>query len=256
MKVALAIICAFLQVSGQAFSGFDPSIAAAIGTALSRAGAGTNVVFDADGTLWTGDAGEAFFVWELENRKFAGDKNAIARRLWQDYQAKQFSERNMWIAAATLQTGLSESEVQRWAREFFHDNFRSRVFPAMRSAIADFHRRGARVWIVSASHRWIIEAAADYLSVPRSNVVAISSGVSRGIITDHVIEPVPFQQGKVGAIMARIGRKPSIVFSDSINDEPMLSLATELAVTINPDPELRRVAASRAWKIQSFAKPQ
>jgi len=98
------------------------------------------------------------------------------------------------------------------------------------------------VWIVSASHRWIIEAGADYLHVPRSNVIPISSRVKDGRITDEAIMPVPFQAGKVDAIHARISDPPITAFSDSINDLPMLEIASKLRVVISPDDQLRAIA--------------
>lgn len=166
------------------------------------------------------------------------------------YKSNRFAERDMWIAATTLQAGLQEDEVKVWSKECFNQNFWHRVFPAMRSAIAELQRRHIAVWIVSASHRWIMEAAGEDLNVPATNVIAISTKTKNGLITDEVINPVPFQAGKVDAILSRFDSGPVIVFSDSINDEPMLSMATALAVTINPDMQLREIAKERRWQIQ------
>jgi phosphatidylglycerophosphatase C len=232
--------------------GFDNTVALSIEKTIAGNSKNADVVFDADGTLWKGDVGESFFIWELDNKKFLPPQQAQAQQMWQAYTDKRLSERDMWIAAATLQNGLRESDVQRWAASFFRANFQDRIFPAMQSAIANLQRRGVRVWIVSASHRWIIEAGADYLHVRRSNVIAISAKVKDGRITGEVINPVPFQAGKVEAIRGHLSTLPFIAFSDSINDLPMLELATTSRVVINPDERLRTTAMSRGWSVQDF----
>jgi HAD superfamily hydrolase (TIGR01490 family) len=238
--------------AGLAWEGFNAAVAASIERAVAENGKGRDVVFDADGTLWAGDVGESFFLWELENKKLLPEQLSRARQLWRAYQEKRVSERDMWIAATTLQAGLREADVRRWARDFFHQRFERRVFPAMRLAIATLQQRGDRVWIVSASHLWIIQAGAGYLHVSPSNVIAISAKVQHGRITDEVINPVPFQAGKVDAIRDRLPDPPIIAFSDSINDLPMLELATSVRVVINPDDRLRATALSRGWSIQEF----
>src|SRR5437879_1279784 len=114
-----------------AWPGFDAPVAVAIEKAVPQNIRGGDVVFDADGTLWPGDIGESFFVWQLENKKFTPQQNVKAEQMWQAYRDKRIAERDMWIAAATLQSGLREADVKQWAREFFRDRFRDHVFPAM-----------------------------------------------------------------------------------------------------------------------------
>jgi len=42
-------------------------------------------VFDCDGTLWAGDAGEAFFYWAMEHGLMAKDVAAWAVYRYRDY---------------------------------------------------------------------------------------------------------------------------------------------------------------------------
>ena len=50
--------------------------------------------FDCDGTLWSGDAGEGFFSWEL-NQKFVSDETARwVRQRYADYKAGQVPDRS------------------------------------------------------------------------------------------------------------------------------------------------------------------
>ena len=44
-------------------------------------------VFDCDGTLWAGDAGEGFFDWELKHGLVSDDIVRWARARYADYKA-------------------------------------------------------------------------------------------------------------------------------------------------------------------------
>ena len=48
-------------------------------------------VFDCDGTLWAGDAGERFFDWELKRGLLPYDKAGWARACYADYKAGKVS---------------------------------------------------------------------------------------------------------------------------------------------------------------------
>src|SRR5690242_18425553 len=75
--------------------------------------------FDCDGTLWSGDAGEGFFRWAFAH-KLVSDKiirEETARHI--EYRAGRVSEDEMCGRMATLHEGLTESEVERAAAEFF-----------------------------------------------------------------------------------------------------------------------------------------
>ena len=52
----------------------------------------------------------------------------------------------------------------------------------------------------------------------------------------------------LAAPAAAAGRLESTLYSDSINDLPLLS-AVRPAVAVNPDPRLAAVAAQRGWPV-------
>src|SRR5579864_5736389 len=76
-------------------------------------------VFDCDGTLWSGDAGEGFFGWELERGVVSDDIVRWARPRYADYKAGKVSEDDMCKELVTMHSGVAESEVQRAATQFF-----------------------------------------------------------------------------------------------------------------------------------------
>src|SRR5438874_4123863 len=93
-------------------------------------------VFDCDGTLWSGDAGERFFDWELKRGVVSDEIVRWARGRYVDYRAGKVSEDEMCGEMVTLHQGLKETDVLALGREFFEQNFVRRIFPEMRELIA------------------------------------------------------------------------------------------------------------------------
>lgn len=223
-------------------------------------GAGVELaVFDADGTLWADDAGEEFFKWQREEGRLEPDRLAAAGQAWDEYERGEVPEDRIWEVVTQAQAGLDEERVKEWARTVFADRFGDRIFEPMRGLIAYLEGQGVEVWVVSASHRWIVEAGAAHYGVPPERVIAVATEVEDGVITDRLVRPVPFGEGKPAAIEARIGRVPDLGFGNSMNDAPMLLMASStdgsLAVVINPGEELDKLALERGWPRQLFSAP-
>src|SRR5947199_7869354 len=82
----------------------------------------TLAVFDCDGTLWSGDAGERFFDWELKRGVLSDEITRWVRQRYADYKAGKVSEDDMCGEMVTIHRGLREDEILRLAREFFEEN--------------------------------------------------------------------------------------------------------------------------------------
>ena len=67
--------------------------------------------FDCDGTLWSGDAGEGFFSWELEleQRLVPAEIARWARSRYADYKAGQVAEEVMCGEMVTMHRTRPES---------------------------------------------------------------------------------------------------------------------------------------------------
>src|SRR5436190_14523084 len=86
------------------------------------------VVFDCDGTIWSGDAGEGFFDWELKRGVVSDEIVRWARARYADYRAGKVSEDDMCGEMVTIHQGLNEADVLELARTFFAENFAARIF--------------------------------------------------------------------------------------------------------------------------------
>jgi HAD superfamily phosphoserine phosphatase-like hydrolase len=204
-------------------------------------------VFDCDGTLWSGDAGEGFFDWELRRGVVSDDTVRWARNRYADYKAGKVSEDDMCGEMVTLHKGLKEADVLALAHEFFEQNFVSRIFPEMRELIHRLQANGCEVWAVSSSNEWIIREAMPHCGISQDKILAAAVRVDHGIVTDQLIR-VPSGRGKPKAIREEIGRAPDIAFGNSRWDAEMLALAGH-GFAVNPNPDLEQLAQQRGWTV-------
>ena len=204
-------------------------------------------VFDCDGTLWSGDAGEGFFDWELKRGVLPDDVARWARTRYADYKAGKVSEEQMCGEMVTMHSGLAESEVQRAAKQYFYENFVSQIFPEMPELIRRLQRSGCDVWAVSSTNEWVIRAAMKYFGIDERKILASSVKIDGGRITDQLIR-VPSGEGKPRAIRDVIGKDPDVAFGNSRWDADMLAIARH-GFAVNPNPDLENMARERGWTI-------
>jgi HAD superfamily phosphoserine phosphatase-like hydrolase len=204
-------------------------------------------VFDCDGTLWAGDAGEGFFDWELNRGVVSDDIVRWARPRYADYKAGNVSEDQMCGEMVTMHSGLAESDLELAAREFFDENFVSQIFPELRELVRRLQDSGCDVWAVSSTNEWVIRAAMRHFGIDKTKILAASAKVERGHVTDQLIR-VPSGEGKPRAIRDVIRRDPDAAFGNSRWDTDMLAIAQH-AFAVNPNPDLQKMAQERGWTI-------
>ena len=219
-----------------------------------EAGAQTRRVacFDADGTLWPEDIGEAFFRWLIAGAMLPHVD--CSRNVYADYEARVHADRAAgyaWCVASMA--GLAEADVARWTRQLAAawPNYR----PAMVELVRGLSDAGVETWLVSASNRWIVRAAAPHVGADPERVIAITTRVRDGRMTDEVIHPVICEAGKVEAIDAVIGQRPDLAFGDSLGDLQMLEAAVHPVVIgrhDRADADLVRIGRERGWAVHLF----
>lgn len=125
------------------------------------------------------------------------------------------------------------------------------IYPEITRLMHAMKARGWEVWLVSASNRWAVEAVATHLDIPSKRVLAHDLEVQDGILTDTLLTPITFRQGKVDAIQRHIGRQPVFAIGDSITDFEMLEHASHTRILIDRgDPALRNHAIHAGWLVQ------
>jgi len=158
------------------------------------------------------------------------DDDAIAERLWPSYN---------W-----LYVGFEPSAVAARARVLMAEQaYREKVFDGVRPLLAALRERSYRVRIISGGVHQLVQAAAADLGFQSDEVRGLALEVRDGVLTDRVVPPVPYQQGKAVLAMKMCGGQPRFVFGDSVasGDSAMLDLA---AVPVAVRPRDRHLASA------------
>jgi phosphoserine phosphatase len=204
-------------------------------------------VFDCDGTLWSVDAGERFFSWELEQELVSDEIAHWARLRYADYQAGKVDEEVMCGEMVTMHRGLREEVVQHAADSCFAEGVAPSIFGEMRELVRRLHEGGCEAWVVSSSNQWIIRSGMRYFEIPPDRILAGEAAVENGLILDRLVR-MPSGPGKSEAIREVVAREPDCAFGNSIWDREMLEMS-KYPFAINPNSNLKEIAISRNWRV-------
>ena len=203
--------------------------------------------FDCDGTLWSGDAGEGFFSWELKRGLVSEEIQQWAPKRYAAYRAGNVPEDVMCGEMATMHHGMREEVVQQAADEFFKTGIAPNIFPEMRELVTKLLKSGCDVWAVSSSNHWVIRSGMRYFGIPADRILSAEAAVQNGIVLNRLVR-LPSGPGKAEAIHAMVRAVPDCAFGNAIWDREMLALAKH-AFAINPNPNLRDIAIEEGWRV-------
>jgi len=205
--------------------------------------------FDCDGTLWSGDAGEGFFSWELNQGLVSDQIVQWARQRYADYKAGKVAEDVMCGEMVTMHRGLQEQVVQQACDVYFAQSIAPNIFPEIRELVQRLRGSGCDVWAVSSSNQWIIRSGMRSFGIPQNRILAAEVAVENGLITDRLIR-VPSGPGKPEAIRSVLksspDHSPDCAFGNAIWDREMLAMSKHPFV-INPNPDLKKIALANGW---------
>ena len=203
--------------------------------------------FDCDGTLWSGDAGERFFDWEMRRGMIPDETVRWARARYQEYLAGKVSEDDMCAEMVTINQGLREADVKTAAAQFFEETIAHQIFPELQELVRRLLDSGCELWAVSSTNEWVIRAAMKYFDIPESNVLAAAVRVENSVVTNEIVQ-LPSGEGKPRAIRKVVQRDPDAAFGNSRWDVDMLKIARR-PFAVNPNPDLEKLAQERGWPV-------
>jgi len=203
--------------------------------------------FDCDGTLWSGDAGETFFNWEIENGVVPAEVGRVMRARYAEYRAGKVSEEAMCGEMVTMHQGISEGVMMRAASDFMARSFPGKVFPDMRDLVHRLREAGCEVWAVSSSNEWVIRAGMQQFGISDDRILAAKVELEDGLVTGRLVR-VPSGPGKAQVLSAVAGKNVDAAFGNSRWDTEMLA-AAKYPFAINPNSDLKALARQRGWTI-------
>src|SRR5215831_12937286 len=101
--------------------------------------------FDCDGTLWSGDAGETFFDWEIRSGVVSAELGRAMRARYAEYKAGQVTEDDMCSEMVTMHKGKTDAFMMQVATDFMEEHFPGKVFPEMLALVQRLHERGCEI---------------------------------------------------------------------------------------------------------------
>ena len=204
--------------------------------------------FDCDGTLWSGDAGEGFFDWEIRTGVVSPEIGRAVRARYAEYKLGQVSEEEMCGEMVTMHLGMSEARVTQAAGEFMAGVFGGRIFEEMLDVVERLREQGCAIWAVSSSNEWVIRAGMKKFGIPESRILAAKAEVENGVVTDRLVR-MPSGPGKPQALREALGEQLlDAAFGNSRWDTEMLAMAVR-PFAINPNSDLESAARERGWAI-------
>jgi len=215
--------------------------------ALGREMPGAPAVFDADGTLWREDVGEAFLRHLVS---LGWVRLADGSDPYQAYERAVDRDKAAGYAyAAQLQAGLEAERVAAEAEKFARSWVPPRLVDDTQGLRALCEQAGLAPFVVSASALPIVLAAAPLAGFPRDRCRGIEVAVREGRFTEQVMQPITYAAGKVAAVPGSI----ALACGDSLTgDLPMLE-AARVAVAVAPaaGSPLSAEARKRGWFVLS-----
>jgi phosphoserine phosphatase len=198
--------------------------------AAGRALPGALAVFDADGTLWRDDVGEAFLRHLVARRWVTLPDRSDPYAAYE--RAVERDRASGYAYAAQLQAGLAEEQVAAEARSFARAWVPARLIADTQKLRALCEEAGLTPVVVSASALPIVLAAAPLAGIPRERCRGIEVQVRDGKFTAEVIAPVTYGAGKIAAASG-FGRI-ALACGDSFTGDLAMLEAAQIAVVVAP----------------------
>lgn len=212
---------------------------------------GALAVFDADGTLWREDVGEAFLrhlvsLGWVTLPDGSDPYEAYERRVDRDRASG-------YAYAAQLQAGLPHEQVTAEAHRFSASWVPPRLISDTQALRKICEEAGLLPFVISASAQPIVLAAAPLAGFRRERCRGIEVRVRDGKFTDEVIAPVTYAEGKVAAALARAPGRIALACGDSFTGDLAMMAVAQVAVAVAPaaGSPLSIEARKRGWAVLS-----
>lgn len=219
-------------------------------TEVGRAFPGATAAFDADGTLWREDVGEAWLAHLVHKKliRLADGRDPVAV-----YEALVARDRGAGFAyAAQLQAGISEALLHEEALGLVAWWVKPRLIAVVQELLALCERAGLVVTIVSASAIEIVRAAAPLAGVAAGRCVGMTVRIdAQGRCKGELVLPITYAAGKVEALAQRGLLPLALGAGDSLSGDLALLTAAKLPVVVaaKGGSPLADEARRRGWDV-------
>ena len=213
-------------------------------------------LFDLDGTLIAGDSDHSFGQFMVDIGWADGD--AWRRRndeFYATYVAGALDVHAYVEFATSVWRDRSAREQADAHARFMRDVIAPMITPQALALVKRHQDAGDRVAIVTATNEFVTRPIAQAFGVPELLAIELERD-AQGAVTGAIRGVPTYQGGKVTRVGHWLEAQGAAwddfdrisVYSDSINDLPLLERATDPVAT-NPSAALQAVATERGWAI-------
>lgn len=218
-------------------------------------------LFDLDDTLIPLDSDHAW--GEFVIRLGWVDEAAFRRRndeFFESYKAGRLDV-HAYIAFATEPLRARSAEETAAAHQrFMREVIAPQVRPEAVQLVREHFAQGDLVALVTATNEFVTAPIAEAFGIADLIAVRLERD-PRGTITGRIAGVPSYREGKVTRVEQWLGERGTgwadyeriSVYSDSVNDLPLLERATHPVAT-NPSPPLAAIARERGWRILNLFK--
>ena len=175
--------------------------------------------FDADGTLWKEDANDILLSYE-EKYRLRKVRYLMGKEFCPDGARRKRCE-----GFAVAQAGFTPREFRRHCLKALKETPLT-PFPFQRELLNFLKSQNHLIYVVTSSIKQLVETACRLHSLPVDRVLGAETALSGGKITDQILEPFPFGDGKERALLKATGGCPPVFASGNTkNDIHLLKMA-------------------------------
>ena len=213
-------------------------------------------LFDLDETLLPMDSDHAW--GEFMVRAGWVDAAEFARRNDAFYAQYQAGELDIYAYIAFATTPLRariRAEIDAAHRRFMAEVITPKMRPQALELVREHQSRGDLVALVTATNDFVTTPIAQAFGIADLLAVRLARDAG-GTITGGIDGTPSYREGKVTRVQAWLAERGKTwadferisVYSDSVNDLPLLERATDPVAT-NPTPALLQIAEARGWRV-------
>jgi DnaA regulatory inactivator Hda len=224
--------------------------------ATPRAAGRGLTLFDLDHTLLPIDSDHAWGEFLAANAWVDGDEFRRQNdHFFAQYQAGRLDIDAYVMSATAPLRSRSPADARALHARFMHEVIVPRLQPQALALVRDHQARGDAIALVTATNDFVTAPIAAALGIDTLIAVRLARDAA-GQVTGHIDGTPSYREGKVTRVeqwLATSGRTWAdfdriSVYSDSMNDLPLLERATDPVAT-NPSPQLEALALLRGWRI-------
>lgn len=214
-------------------------------------GAAGLVFVDLDRCLLNDDSIGAFLAWLVDRGMVPPSALLRGAVAYLAYRLNWADPEMMIRRGVEKMAGFREADLDAEAESFFNEIVRFRYRRSVVEEIERHQAAGAHVFLLTGGLPYVPRRVAADLGI--DGACASEAEVIAGHFSGRILDPPCVGAGKIvhaDRAARSVGQELTRAwfYSDSYSDLPMLELAA-VAVAVNPDSRLRRVARKRGWRV-------